>query len=293
MTSTDETVAFRPAREADHEAVMAFCATTWADGDYIPVVWDQWLADAKGALLVAEVAGEPVALGHLAMVNADEGWIEGIRVAESARGNGIGGGMVRALVAAARERHATVARSFTEEANAVARALFVRQGFSLVAELVRYTGEPLAEAPDALSVVRTPGPDDLPRLWDWLEQSNLTPMNGGLTFSFWAGQAMTESLLAAALAAGEVTTLEDFGAVAALSVAAPYEVAGDRYLEVRYIDGQADGLSRLGQALRARAHTQGLARVELWLPDALILRDAMDGAGFTRRDLMVVYAHEF
>ncbi|HEX9069391.1 MAG TPA: GNAT family N-acetyltransferase, partial [Ktedonobacterales bacterium] len=86
MTSTDETVAFRPAREADHEAVMAFCATTWADGDYIPVVWDQWLADAKGALLVAEVAGEPVALGHLAMVNADEGWIEGIRVAEAARG---------------------------------------------------------------------------------------------------------------------------------------------------------------------------------------------------------------
>jgi len=39
---------FRPAAPRDREAVFAFCATTWPNGDYIPRVWDAWLADPEG-----------------------------------------------------------------------------------------------------------------------------------------------------------------------------------------------------------------------------------------------------
>ena len=52
----------RPAREDDREAVLAFCARTWDDGDYIQYVWEDWLRDTSGALLVATLAGRPVGL---------------------------------------------------------------------------------------------------------------------------------------------------------------------------------------------------------------------------------------
>ena len=43
---------FRPAVPCDREAVFAFCAATWPNGDYIPLVWDAWLADPGGAFVV-------------------------------------------------------------------------------------------------------------------------------------------------------------------------------------------------------------------------------------------------
>jgi len=48
----------------------------------------------------------------------------------------------------------------------------------------------------------------------------------------------------------------------------------------------------MGVGLRALAKAQELPRVELWLPDVLILRDAMDGAGFAAHEPMWVYSRE-
>jgi len=43
--------------------------------------------------------------------------------------------------------------------------------------------------------------------------------------------------------------------------------------------------------MRGEAHARNLEQVWLWLPDLLILRDAMDGAGYTRGDeTLWVYA---
>jgi hypothetical protein len=53
-------------------------------------------------------------------------------------------------------------------------------------------------------------------------------------------------------------------------------------LQVRYIDGAASSIGTLALALREIAHMRDLTRVELWLPDLLILRDAMSGAGYNR-----------
>jgi hypothetical protein len=63
-------------------------------------------------------------------------------------------------------------------------------------------------------------------------------------------------------------------------------------LSVWYCDGSADALGRIGVALRAQTQTQSAPRVELWLPDLLILRDAMDGAGFSTHEPMWIYARD-
>ena len=140
-----------------------------------------------------------------------------------------------------------------------------------------------------------PGSDDFERIWEWLVQSNLAPLTGGLEYADWQARALTEPLLRGYLAAGQVRLIEVWGAIQALAVAVPTAPEWDRTptLAVRYMDGLADAIGRLALSLRAEAAATAYARVELWLPDLLILRDAMAGAGYDGDDeVMLVFARE-
>ncbi len=70
----------RPARAADKQAVLAFCAHTFDWGDYLPEVWDEWLADARGQLLVATLDEVPVGVAKVTLLTPGEAWLEGLRV---------------------------------------------------------------------------------------------------------------------------------------------------------------------------------------------------------------------
>jgi ribosomal protein S18 acetylase RimI-like enzyme len=295
----DDAIEVRPAREADRAAVLAFCARTWGDGDYIQHVWNDWLADAAGALLVATLANRPVGLAHLRMMSADEAWIEGVRVDPALRRQGVARVLISRSLAAAHERGATVARYFTSSDNVASQKLFDRFGFTRVAEIVHFTAEEMGaderEGRD-IALARA-GVQDAERIWAWLEQSNLTPFNGGMEVHEWAAQALTEARLHEHLTAGRVWTLDELGGLAALAVVERVENDPDHpedppLLSAWYCDGSADALGRMGVALRALARTRSLLRVELWLPDLLILRDAMDGAGYSAGEPMWTYARE-
>jgi len=155
-----ESLTVRLARAGDREAVFAFCARTWGDdGDYIPYVWDEWLADmaaGHGALLVAVASAQgeqvaqssatakpaqaerPVGLLHVRMVADDEAWIEGVRVDPTERRQGVGRSLVSRGLVAARERRATVARFFTDAENIASQRMFGGFGFTRVAELLAF-----------------------------------------------------------------------------------------------------------------------------------------------------------
>ena len=128
-----------------------------------------------------------------------------------------------------------------------------------------------------------------------MEQSNLTPFNGGVEIHHWAGRGVTEPTLREYLAAGNVIELEEWGEAQALAIVTEdHDHADHAELETRYIDGLSDAIGRLALLLRGEANRRGMERVWLWLPDLLILRDAMDGAGYARgdEDPMWVYARE-
>jgi ribosomal protein S18 acetylase RimI-like enzyme len=284
-------IEIRPARAEDHDAVFAFTARTWGDdGDYIPYVWDQWLADQQGTMLVAIAEGRAVGLIHVAMLAADEAWIEGIRVDPALRRQGIGRALTMQALAAARERGAKVARLFTDEDNSASQQMVAGFGFVRVAAFVGFTAPAEArDEPEALPpeyTLRTPGTGDLARIWAFLQASNLVPLNGGLLVQGWQARALSAGVLEQRLAAGEVHTLEAWDAIQALAVvhANPRAERGPR-LSVQYLDGVSEGIGRLALALRHLAAREGLNEVSLLLPqDVLILRDAMDGAGYTPRD---------
>jgi hypothetical protein len=142
----------------------------------------------------------------------------------------------------------------------------------------------------------TPGVTAFERVWAWLEQSTLSPFNGGLEFLGWAARGLTEPALREYLAAGNVWLLEEWDTIQALAVAVTGEPRHDgrRRLDVRYIDGLSEAIGRLALALRQPAREHGATSVQLWLPDLLILVDAMNAAGYTRDEegAMWVYARE-
>lgn len=323
----------RPARPDDRDPVFAFCAHTWPEGDYISDVWDEWLADPDGVLLVAVAGERPIGLVRLRMMSPEEGWIEGIRVDPAARGQGIGRVLVSRVLAAAHERGATVVRLFTEQDNHPAQAIFARFGFTRVAEIVRYRAPAFDDAPETLASladagssaampddlptaapvgalpaapideeddampegarITTPGADDFERVWAWLVQSNLAPLTGGLEFDGWSARALTEPFLRAEMAAGRVYALEEWDTILALAIVQDFAgSAGEpSSLDVRNIDGLSESIGRLAFVLREVAQERGLSGVTLWLPDLLILHDAMDGAGYAREGgAMWVYA---
>ncbi|GEM_PF-420647 len=368
IESNEGELVVRPARAEDREAVFAFCARTWGDdGDYIPYVWDKWLADMNGdsalhgVVLVATLDGRPVGITHVRMLSDDEAWIEGVRVDPAERRTGVGRALIGHALKAAQAFGATVARFFTDETNVASQQLFARFGFTRIAQMLRYAAPALTfgnetaaqdgrttkatakeSAENALAAagladdpvglqLTTLGEDAFERIWEWLTHSTLTPFNGGLEFIGWTARGLREPTLREYLAGGKVWLLEGWDTILALAIAegqddeepdedlveeeseteipnkdeayfsvAKPEANGNsddraiprgKALDVRYVDGSADGLSRLCLALREVAGQRGLARVRLWLPELLILADAMAGAGYERRgdEAMWVY----
>lgn len=285
-----ESVDVREAQPEDREALITMSLRAQPESQYIRGAVERWLADPRGRLLVATRTTDVVGMVHTQVVAPTEAWIEGLRVDPAVQRQGVGRVLLSQALVATRDLGAQVARTMVATENAAVHPLLARFGFATVAEVDRYaaTTAPNAVPPGEEVTLSVPGPDRLDDLWEWLVQSTLTPLNGGLEMLGWRARALGEEALSQALAAGEVLMVEEWGTIQALALLPPANTLAsalaplaDETLQVRYIDGLADGLGRLALGLRAYAGARGYSSVAFWLPTLLILHDAMDGAGYT------------
>ena len=125
-------VKIRRAAAADKAPILEICKNIWNGHDYLPGVWDDWLADTDGRLIVAAVGGRTVGVAHGSLQTPDVAWLEGVRVHEQYRGLGIAGKLNRALVEWARKRRARVARLCTGSSNLASKKHLAKIGFPLL-----------------------------------------------------------------------------------------------------------------------------------------------------------------
>ncbi len=132
-------------RASDREAVTTLCAQMWDGHDYIPQVFDDWLAHSHGQF-TAVIDGDRDALigiGKLTSITERDWWIEGLRVDSSYRGRGVG-----------RRLHAyhvdlwqqlspptSAVRLLTDSDNLVVHRFSERAGFRLMGEVLPYRAE--------------------------------------------------------------------------------------------------------------------------------------------------------
>jgi GNAT superfamily N-acetyltransferase len=278
---TDVTI--RLAQSEDKAAVLAFCAHTWEWGDYIPQVWDAWLADPSGQLLVAVLDERPVALVHMQMVSPDESWLEGMRVDPGARGHGISRRINAQAMREARQMGATVARLATRFDNLIAQRAAETAGFQQVGTYLHYAApaEVLRGAPEP----EVAGPQDVPALLAFLERSNILPTTGGLIYADWGdrSQALTKTVLEERIAGGQVLLLRQWDDFQAIAICG-FEDADEPVLLIEYIDGTNEGIGRLAYGLRTVAAERRLEQVAITLPNLLMLRDVLEGTGYHTED---------
>lgn len=121
----------RPARASDFEAIAAFTTDTFEWGDYIVDALPEWLADPDGRVMVAvdddDVA---VALGRGHMLSPTELWLQGARVSDAWRRQGLASDIGLALVEWGKGRGAQVARLITESWNTPAQRQVEKTGFA-------------------------------------------------------------------------------------------------------------------------------------------------------------------
>ncbi|HZU11224.1 MAG TPA: GNAT family N-acetyltransferase [Chloroflexota bacterium] len=155
----------RRARRSDRAAMLDISRTIWEGHDYIPSVWDRWLRDPNGVVLVAEAKGRAVGLQHAVLHPDGSTWLEGIRVAPEARGQGVAGALLGAGIQWARDSGSPAVRLSTASDNPASNRLVEKAGFSAV-ERFRPLRGPAINGPTSASLAH---PADFDAVWRALQ----------------------------------------------------------------------------------------------------------------------------
>lgn len=269
----------RLARPEDRDAVVDFCSRIDDGHDYIPQVWDEWLADPRGVLLVATVEDVPVAVVRGAFYLPGEAWLEGMRVSPDYRQRGIATTLFQALVEAVAARGARVARLTTAYDNYPVHRMCAHLGFRLATRLRRRVRT--VEAGPRPEAARPLGVQALPEIRAFLAGSSFLAASSGL-YSWGGGVWSTwnEERLQRHLEQGEVWGWQEKGRLRAVAILCPHRRRPGLF-EVGLIEGCTRACTALLAALAHQEEPTEGAQVRLFLPlDATRLHRAAAAAGY-------------
>jgi ribosomal protein S18 acetylase RimI-like enzyme len=273
----------RPAHPEDREAILAFCQQTWEWGDYIEYVWDEWLNDPQGKLIVATIDGKPVGITHVRMLNTTEAWFEGMRVDTAFRQRGIASALFNAQLAEAKQRGATTARLITESTNTNAIRLLEKSDMNQVGAYAIYRAEAATTTAKRSYALETPvlaTHEDLDDIIAYLNASNIFPTIGGLYYQGFTAYTITSDLLREKIAAQQLYILRRWDRLDGLVIAEPRSWHQNEHLFIGYIDGTTESISMIAYALRRFLPDLGLESITAHVPDLIMVRDAFVGAEY-------------
>jgi GNAT superfamily N-acetyltransferase len=141
----------RPALPKDTPEVMELTSTIWEGQDYIPHVWEDWLADPQGLLAIAEFRDKIVATGKLTRLSDQDWWLEGLRVHTKFQGKGIASRMNDYLLEVWLRSGGGTVRLATSSIRLPVHHLSERSGFSKITEFSAFVAPALAEDPASFS----------------------------------------------------------------------------------------------------------------------------------------------
>jgi len=122
-------VIIRRARQEDTPDMLELTSHIWDGGDYVPLVWADWLADPLGCLLVAEFEGRVVGLAKLSQSTDEDWWLHGLRVHPEFEGQGIASRLHEACLGRWRELGRGAIRLATNAQRFQVHHLCERTGF--------------------------------------------------------------------------------------------------------------------------------------------------------------------
>lgn len=258
----------RPMRAADRERVVEISRDIWDGHDYLPRVFDEWLADAGAAFQAAELEGVVVGVQRLRPIASDLVWYEGLRVASTHRRQGLARAMLASAIADAKEQRFREMRLGTGNADAV--PLFESLGFRRLVDVRWWRGLRVEGGDPA----RMPDPGEARLLWPAIEKTPGVELYHGVPADFNGARDMDGDELERLARIGMLRVGPGGRALAALR-----EPWGNN-LAVSFLAGRGGALRELLMALRFEVDADGLSHVSVSLPRDHPASDDMTASGY-------------
>lgn len=273
----------RAARAEDKDAVIAFCQHTFSWGDYIPEVWERWLTEADGQMLVGLIDHQPVSILHVAIIG-QVAWLEGMRVHPAFRRQGIARAVEAAGRAWARARGCRLTRLATSVKNVAAQAMLDAVGYRRAAQFNEWEIEP---APGDFSFARIAAEDDLMyALTLWCDpETRASPAI--VPDRHWRWTSLDQARLREHIHAGELRVVPR-----GFSLLLAFDQHNWSGMSLHALVGDEEAMCALARAARAETAYRGYPHLEAQIADDPAANRALERAGFTRSDGMFIYEME-
>lgn len=282
--STDE-ITLRPARVDDTPAVMELTSHIWEGHDYVPHVWDEWIQDTHGLIVVAEMDGELVGFSRLARLSGNEWWLQGLRVHPQFEGRRIASRLHDFIVEYWQEHYGGVVRFSTWRPQVV--HLAERSGFKALQEFSLFSAPSLIEAAAVKAAVAHFQPiakEDVPNVLKFISLSPAMDLTDGLITLGWEWHQPTEENLSAMADGGHLWWWREGRGVAATYVDTEEIERGVEieFLFIRLLACHVDDLSAVLADVRGLGAQSGYEYTGWAAPLQKEATDALEQAGYKR-----------
>jgi GNAT superfamily N-acetyltransferase len=275
-------IKIRNAEPDDKAAILEISKKIWNGHDYLPMVWDDWLADKVGRLIVATVNGRTVGVAHGWLQTPDVAWLEGVRVHEQYRGHGIAGKLNNSLVEWARKKHARVARLCTGSSNQDSRKHLVKIGFPVLQTFQRLDStRGLRAKPAGVNATRSSSKS----LWNWLSTRPEFAENRAMYSDGWTWHPLTRQALKKHVARRRVLSISRNRRPSACCIL----LDEDEIMTAGFVAGERGDVAKLIRMLRYQIHRKGRGKLRLLTPVKSPMIRALAHSGFEKTAKIIVY----
>jgi GNAT superfamily N-acetyltransferase len=275
-------IRIRKAKVADKSLVLEISKNLWSGHDYLPQVWDDWLAEKNGRLVTATVGGRAVGVAHAKLQPNHIAWLEGVRVHEHYRGLGIAGKLNHALVEWARKKGARVARLSTGSRNRASREHLEKIGFPVMQTFQRLeSARRLRSKPDGVYAPR----HSAELLWIWLRTRPYFAENHAMYSDGWTWCPLTLQTLRKLMRQGRVLTTIKNKQPSACCIF----LDEDKVLTMGFVAGKVGDVVKLAQMIQFLMTRKKRDKLRIILPSRSPLVRVLERLGFEKTARILVY----
>lgn len=253
---------------------MAMSERIWGGTDYLPLVWDKWLADRKGVLLTATLDGVPVGVSKVSVLAPGEVWLEGLRLHPDLQGKGLVKQINKAGFREAMKLKPRSIRYSTGAGNAASRHLGELRGFWMVARANWLLGKSMSGPP---GTGRQAELSEFDAVSGYVRGSRCFAASGGLCPRGWKFPALSEDRIRTLLAEGRVLVAWGRRGIEGMAIYDIGDIDGDVCLG--FLDGPENVMAGLARDVLRAAGSMGHEDSSAMLPVGPIA-DTARGAGY-------------
>lgn len=279
----------RRAHPGDTLRMWQITRDVWGGNDYLPSVWEEWLGDAGGILMVATHEGKLLGLQHIDAQPDGVAWIEGIRVDPDAQGLGVGSRLLLAGLEWARSAGYHTARLCTSSENPASNRMALKAGMTQLGAYPTLRAGTLEQGM-ALDGIRVAGVTDYEQVTHLLAMRQPADQNTWIYTEGWTARTLTTDRLRLLLAANSVVVAWSSG-LDAVGIAT--YTATRSFLRLGLLAGTPSDSERIARWLRFRARQVGLTGVRATITGDHTTQRALSSAGFSSPDGHAMLLYEF